>query len=150
MSVPALEAQKRLQQGNERFVSGVRSLEAMLSHTRRAELASLRSKLPARTDVVERTLVTAQIDGIVMNVRVTTESGVVRPGEALLEIVPQNASLIVDARVRPIDVDVVRPGMGAKVVFSAFAQRNLPQIDGRLRSTGGAYPTLRVVAARAA
>lgn len=103
-------------------------------NTVRAELASLRSKLPARTDVLDRTLVTAPIDGIVMNVRVTTESGVVRPGEALLEIVPQKASLIVDARVRPIDVDVVRPGMGAKVVFSAFAQRNLPQIDGRLRS----------------
>ncbi|CAO4155066.1 hypothetical protein LPLAFNJD_LOCUS4353 [Methylorubrum aminovorans] len=103
-------------------------------NTVRAELASLRSKLPARTDVLDRTLVTAPIDGVVMNVRVTTESGVVRPGEALLEIVPQKASLIVDARVRPIDVDVVRPGMGAKVVFSAFAQRNLPQIDGRLRS----------------
>ncbi len=103
-------------------------------NTVRAELASLRSKLPARTDVLDRTLVTAPIDGIVMNVRVTTESGVVRPGESLLEIVPQKASLIVDARVRPIDVDVVRPGMGAKVVFSAFAQRNLPQIDGRLRS----------------
>jgi HlyD family type I secretion membrane fusion protein len=102
--------------------------------TVRAELATLRSKLPARTDILDRTVVLAPIGGTVMNVRVTTVAGVVRPGEPLLEIVPQNAALIVDARVKPIDVDVVRPGMAAKVVFSAFAQRNLPQIQGRLRS----------------
>jgi HlyD family type I secretion membrane fusion protein len=100
----------------------------------RAELASLRSKLPARTDALDRTVVAAPISGTVMNVRVTTETGVVRPGEPLLEIVQENTPLIVDARLRPIDVDVVRPGMAAKVILSAFAQRNLPQIHGRLRS----------------
>ncbi|AMJ62923.1 HlyD family type I secretion periplasmic adaptor subunit [Bosea sp. PAMC 26642] len=100
----------------------------------RAELASLQSKLPARSDVLARTVVAAPIAGTVMNVRVTTEAGVVRPGETLLEIVPQDAPMIVDARVRPLDVDVVRRGMTAKIVLSAFTQRNLPEFRGKLRS----------------
>ncbi len=102
--------------------------------TVRTELATLRSKLPARTDVLARTTVAAPIGGTVMNVRVTTETGVVKPGEMLLEIVPGEAKLIIDARVRPGDIDVVRAGLRTKVVFSAFAQRNLPQFHGTLRS----------------
>lgn len=102
--------------------------------TVRTELATLRSKLPARTDVLARTSVAAPIGGTVMNVRVTTETGVVKPGEMLLEIVPREAKLIIDARIRPSDIDVVRAGLRTKVVFSAFAQRNLPQFHGTLRS----------------
>lgn len=107
----------------------------------RAELATLRSKLPARLDILDRTIVTAPIAGTVMNIQVTTETGVVRPGDPLLEIVPQDAVLIVDARVRPIDIDVVRPGMGAQVMLSAFTQRNLPQIHGTLRSISADHLT---------
>lgn len=100
----------------------------------RGELATLRTKLPAHLDVLDRTVVTAAIHGTVMNVRVTTETGVVMPGAPLLDLVPRDVKLVVDARVRPIDVDVVHPGMQAKVVLSAYAQRNLPQVHGTLRS----------------
>lgn len=102
--------------------------------TVRTELATLRSKLPARTDVLARTTIAAPMAGTVMNVRVTTQTGVVKPGEMLLEIVPSEVKLIIDARVSPNDIDVVRAGMRTKVVFSAFAQRNLPQFHGSLRS----------------
>jgi len=100
----------------------------------RAELATQRSLLPARLDALRRTVLVAPMAGTVMNVRVTTESGVIGSGEPILDLVPSGSSLVVDARVRPIDVDVVRPGMSAKVVLSAFAQRNLPEIQGTLRS----------------
>jgi HlyD family type I secretion membrane fusion protein len=100
----------------------------------RVELAALRSKMPARLDILTRTVIAAPIAGTVMNVRATTESGVVRGGEPLLDIVPRDSGVIIDARVKPVDIDVVYPGMDAKVVLSAYMQRNLPQIQGILRS----------------
>jgi HlyD family type I secretion membrane fusion protein len=100
----------------------------------RSALAELRSQLPSRADVLTRTIITAPIAGTVMNVRVTTESGVVRPGEPILDIVPVEAKLIIDARVRPIDIDTVQPGMKAHVLLTAYRQRNLLQIHGSLRS----------------
>lgn len=75
-------------------------------------LAELRSQLPSREDLLTRTIVRAPISGVVMNVHVTTETGVVRSGEPMLEIVPEEAGLIIDARVRPTDIDRVRPGCG--------------------------------------
>jgi HlyD family type I secretion membrane fusion protein len=59
---------------------------------------------------------------------------VVRPGEPLLDLVPIAAELIIDARVKPTDMDVGRAGQEARVVFSAYGQRNMPQITGTLRS----------------
>lgn len=98
----------------------------------RAQLASVRSRLPSTADALARTQVTAPIDGIVMNVQVTTISGVVRSGEPILDVVPEAARLVIDARIRPTDIDTVEPGMPAQVVLSAFSQRNLPKVEGRL------------------
>ncbi|MEQ9014678.1 MAG: HlyD family type I secretion periplasmic adaptor subunit [Marinovum algicola] len=100
----------------------------------RAELATVRSQLPSRRDLLARTTVAAPIAGTVMNVQVTTESGVIGPGEPVLEIVPREARLIVDARVAPTDIETVRPGQRARVLLTAYGQRNLPQIFGTLRS----------------
>ena len=100
----------------------------------RTELASVQSLLPSRADVLTRTVVTAPLDGTVVNLRLTTESGVVRAGEPLLDLVPLEVALIVDARVRPTDMDTVRAGQTARVLFPAYGQRNLPQITGTLRS----------------
>ena len=69
-----------------------------------------------------------------LNLRSTIEFGVVRPGEAILEIVPDGAPLVIDARVRPNDIDRVRPGMETRVILSAYKQRNLPLIHGQLRT----------------
>lgn len=98
------------------------------------QLAELSSQLPSRQDVLARTVIRAPIDGTVMNVHVTTESGVVRPGEALLEIVPVNSVLVIDAKIRPTDIERVQAGMEARVILSAYRQRKLPLIHGVLRS----------------
>ena len=100
----------------------------------RSALAEVRSQLPSLTDVLTRTTISAPIAGTVMNVRVTTETGIVRPGEPILDVVPTEAALIIDARVKPIDIDTVRPGMKAQVLLTAYRQGNLPQIHGSLRS----------------
>ena len=100
----------------------------------RTALAELRSRISSRQDILNRTAITAPISGTVMNVLVTTESGVIRAGQAILEIVPDNARLIIDARIKPTDIDKVQPGMKARVLLTAYRQRNLPRIDGELRS----------------
>ncbi len=98
------------------------------------QAAEIRSQLPSRKDILDRTVIRAPIDGIVMNIRATTETGVIRSGEPILEIVPREAQLIIDARVTPNDIDRVRPGMEARIVLSAYRQRSLPLIHGVLRS----------------
>lgn len=100
----------------------------------RGILAELRNQMAARQDVLKRTEITAPIAGTVMNLRVTTETGVIRAGDALLDIVPGKAKLIIDAQLRPVDIDNVHPGMKARVLLTAYRQRNLPQIHGILRS----------------
>jgi len=94
----------------------------------RADLAALRSKLPSRADVLTRTVITAPLAGTVMDVRVTTKTGAVKP-EPLLDLVPDDPRLVIDARVKPTDMDIVRAGQRARVLFTAYGQRNLPQLD---------------------
>jgi HlyD family secretion protein/epimerase transport system membrane fusion protein len=101
----------------------------------RSELATIRSQIPERADALLRTIVTAPIAGQVLNIQVTTEAGgILRPGGDVLDIVPDNAALIIDARVRPQDIDKVYPGMTAQVLLTAYAQRNLPRIFGNVQS----------------
>ncbi len=98
------------------------------------QLSEIRSQMPSRVDILERTVIRAPIAGTVMNIQATTETGVVRPGEPILEIVPREAPLIIDAQVRPSDIDRIRPGMEARVLLTAYKQRSLPLIHGILRS----------------
>ncbi len=112
---------------------GREKIDEELTNVRTA-LAGLRSRISSRQDILNRTAITAPISGTVMNVLVTTESGVIRAGQAILEIVPDNARLIIDARIKPTDIDKVQPGMKARVLLTAYRQRNLPRIDGELRS----------------
>jgi HlyD family secretion protein len=101
----------------------------------RSELATIRSQIPERADALLRTTVTAPIAGQVLNIQVTTEAGgILRPGGDVLDIVPDDAALIIDARVRPQDIDKVYPGMTAQVILTAYAQRNLPRIFGNVQS----------------
>jgi HlyD family secretion protein len=102
----------------------------------------------------------APVAGTVVELAKHTEGGVVRPGERLLDIVPADAELIVEARVRPNDIDEVHAGLVAQVHLSAYSARRLPRIDGRVRSvsadrlvdpaTGEAYFATQVQIAPAA
>jgi len=115
---------------NEEIVSGANEELTVID----AQLAELDAQIPQRSDVLQRTIIRAPISGIVLNVRSGMEFGVVRPGEPILEIVPVGAPLVIDARVRPNDIDRVYPGMETRVILSAYKQRNLPLIHGRLRT----------------
>lgn len=97
-------------------------------------LAQVQEKLLAGRDVLARTSVLAPVDGRVVNQRFKTTGGVVRPGEPILDIVPSNEDLVIDARVAPNDIDIVHVNQKAKVHLSAFSQRYMPQIEGTVET----------------
>ena len=105
------------------------------------ELAEIEQRLAASRDMLQRTLIGARSDGTVVDLRFRTSGGVVRPGEPVLEIVPDNEELLIDARLSPMDIDVVRAGLPAQVVLPAFQQRHMPRIDGTRASGLGRTPS---------
>jgi membrane fusion protein, adhesin transport system len=86
----------------------------------RAEQAAISAANTALQDRVTRTLVRAPLAGIVKQVKVATVGGVVQPGMDLVEIVPLDDTLLVEARVRPADIAFLRPGQQAMVKLTAY------------------------------
>jgi adhesin transport system membrane fusion protein len=71
-------------------------------------------------DRVSRTTVTSPVKGIIKQLKINTIGGVVQPGSDMLEIVPLEDSLLIEARVRPQDVAFLHPGQKAMVKFNAY------------------------------
>ncbi len=84
------------------------------------ELATLKQNLKFSTDQLNRTILVSPLRGIVNNLRVTTIGGVVRPGEEILQIIPLDEELFVEARVKPENIAGVRAGQEATVKLSAY------------------------------
>jgi epimerase transport system membrane fusion protein len=98
------------------------------------ELFSLREKVQALERTLDRTVIKAPVSGMVLGLAVHTIGAVIQPGGRLLDIVPQDQKLIIEAQVNPIDIDRVTVGQLAEVRFSAFKTRDLPMIKGTLIS----------------
>jgi epimerase transport system membrane fusion protein len=93
----------------------------------------LEEQIKPQLDASERLKIRAPIDGIVINMEVHSEdSGVIQPRMNLLEIVPENSMLIVEARVRPQDITSVREGQDTKVQLAAFQRKSTPPVKGRV------------------
>lgn len=96
----------------------------------RAEIRDVREQVKAARDVVERTVVRAPVDGIIVRSVYNARGAVVRPGEAIFEILPTTRDLIVDARVAPRDISAVKRGQEAKLRFPALNTRITPEVPG--------------------
>jgi HlyD family type I secretion membrane fusion protein len=81
-------------------------------------------------DILRRTIITAPHNGVIMNLQEHTISGVIGAGKDIMDIIPDDDALVVEARISPLDIDIVHQGLPAKVKLIAFKQRNLPAIDG--------------------
>ena len=99
-----------------------------------AEIYDLEERLRAAQDVLARTVIRAPATGTVVGLQVHTSGGVVRAGEPLMDVVPSARELVVEARVDPGDIDVVRPGLPANVRFTALNQRNRLPVQGTVTS----------------
>src|SRR3546814_17469639 len=94
--------------------------------------AQVEERLAEARVKIGRRQVVAPIDGTVLRLRYHTIGGVVEPAEEILEIVPDNDVLVAEARISPNDIDIVRAGLDARVVLSAYKRRNTPQLNGRV------------------
>ncbi len=96
------------------------------------ELATLRQNLKASEDQLNRTVLVSPMRGIVNNVGVTTIGGVVRPGEQILEIIPLDEELFVEARVPPEDIANIRRGQEATIKLTAYDYTIYGTLKGRV------------------
>jgi adhesin transport system membrane fusion protein len=94
------------------------------------DLSELNETIKALNDNLERTSINAPVDGIVKNLFFVTEGGVIRPGEAILDLVPTRDSLIVEARLQDSDIGFVQVGQSAVVKLSSADSVNFGQLNG--------------------
>lgn len=98
-------------------------MEAQISeeiNKRRTELTSLQEVLSAGGDRVTRTELRSPVRGTVKRVVVNTLGGVVRPGDPIMEVVPLDDTLLVEARIRPADIAFIHADQKAMVKISAY------------------------------
>lgn len=101
---------------------------------RRQELNSLRENLSAGRDRVTRTELRAPVRSTVKQIYISTVGGVVKPGEPIMDLVPLDDTLVVEARVKPQDVAFLRPGQSVMVKVSAYDFSIYGGLEGKLES----------------
>lgn len=99
---------------------------------RRKEMADLAERVSAARRSLENMEIRAPAGGAVVELQVHTVGRVIKPGEILMGIAPQNDDLIVEARVQTTDIDGVMVGLPAEVQFTAVSQASTPRLRGRL------------------
>ena len=97
-----------------------------------AELSQTTEVVGARQDQVKRTTINAPLRGTVKNIRMNTIGGVVQPAQDIMEIVPLEDRLLVEAKIRPHDVAFLRPGLPATVKISAYDYSIYGGLDGEI------------------
>jgi len=96
------------------------------------KISELNDRRVALEDRLSRTDIRAPLSGTVNELSVHTIGGVITPAETLATIVPENATLKIEAKLSPVDVDQVFVGQPAKLRFSAFNQRTTPELKGEI------------------
>lgn len=86
----------------------------------KSELASLDSEIEGIEDRYQRTTIVSPVKGIINEIYVTTVGGVIKPGENIMNIVPLDDTLLIEARVRPSDIGFIHVGQDATVKITAY------------------------------
>lgn len=102
----------------------------------RTDLAKTQATAKGLEDRVSRTMVTSPVRGIVKQVLVNTVGGVIQPGSDMVEIVPLDDSLLVEARIRPQDIAFLHPGQKAMIKFTAYDYTIYGGLEGTLEQIG--------------
>ncbi|MCX8279305.1 HlyD family type I secretion periplasmic adaptor subunit [Phyllobacterium sp. 0TCS1.6C] len=100
--------------------------------TNQIDLADTEERIVAAKDVLRRVEIASPQAGIVDNIRLRTPGGVVAAGEAILDIVPENEPMIVEMMISPRDIDGVAVDSAVQVRLTAFNQRSLSPLDGKV------------------
>jgi len=110
------ELRANLQERQNKFRADARTEMAK----NEAELTAITEGNTARADQVRRTIVRSPVRGTVKNIRVTTVGGIIQPGQDIMEIVPMEDQLLIEARIKPSDVAFLHPGLDAMVKITAY------------------------------
>lgn len=111
-------------------------MESVASELRdtQAKLAEVLPKLVSVREELRRATVRAPASGQVVGLSVFTVGGVVAPGQKIMEIVPENRSLVLQAQVAPNDADDISPGQTAQVRFVSVQDKTLPLLTGTVKT----------------
>ena len=123
----------------KKSISEVRVRQETIRATRRSEASSqinelrtqiddLDEQLTSRADILQRMVIRAPVDGVIVKIEKNTIGSIIRPGETVLELLPTSSDLIISARVSPIDIDIVTIGQEASIRFSALNARTTPEV----------------------
>lgn len=134
---------KRVAAGITEYENRLASAEADFRAQAQAQLAKelgelrvIGQSITGAADRVERTVIRAPVKGVVNRIAITTIGGVIQPGAAVLEIVPLDDRLLVEARIRPQDVAFVRPGQPASIKLSAYDYTIYGSLRGEVTQVG--------------
>ena len=95
-------------------------------------LSEVNERIVQAEDVLRRLVVLSPQEGIVTNIRMRTAGSAIAAGEAILDIVPEQEPLIVEAKVDPRDIDVIRVGAETRIRLTAFNSRLLPPLQAQV------------------
>jgi len=126
----ANEASRRIEQRRAEF----KAIALDEINSRRGELKSLQQIMSAGEDRVTRTDIRSPVRGTIKQINLNTIGGVVRPGESILEIVPLDDTLLIEARIRPADIAFLHPGQKAMIKITAYDFSIFGGLDGVLES----------------
>ncbi len=87
---------------------------------RRSEITSLNETIAASGDRLKRTAIAAPVKGTVKRILINTIGGVIKPGETILELVPLDDTLMIEARIKPTDIAFLKPEQKAVVKITAY------------------------------
>ena len=111
-----VEAENKLEESEAKFRADA---QEQLTDVR-AQLDGIRESSVSLEDKVNRTLVTSPVNGVVKQIQINTVGGVIQPGMNLMEVVPVEDSLLIEARIKPEDVGFIKPDLPAVVKLSAY------------------------------
>lgn len=141
LRISALEGDYRQQASEQRRVAAAR-------------LSELEQELRKSADAAARQVIRAPASGVVLDLKVQSAGAVIAPRETVADIVPSDARLLTDVRIRPEEIERVAAGQEAQIRFTAFRARATPLVQGRVvylspdrlldRSSNTAYYAVQV------
>lgn len=125
MKIQQLEAEEQIVRSRSQAVE---SAASDLNNVR-VQISDVEEQVRQAEDVLRRVEIEAPTDGIIVQILRRTPGSVVRAGESLVEILPENENLVVEARVTPEDKDAIRVGQEAQLHFVSLNRRTTPEVD---------------------
>jgi HlyD family type I secretion membrane fusion protein len=127
------QAQQQIGEGELRIIdlrAQILSEATQKLRDEQAKIFDLAQRIRAAEDTLARTEIRAPASGRVVGLKIFTVGGIIAPRDPLMDIVPQDDILVVDAQVAVTEIDVVHVGLPVQLRFSALNQRTTPTVDG--------------------